>query len=71
MPAGKGYAPPKGAQQPGKGLSNSQTRNSPSTVNQGGGSSERGARMDPPKGAQQPGRGFAKSQTRNSLTPRR
>lgn len=55
--------------QPGKGLSNTQTKNSPSTVAQGG-ECKRGARMDPPRGADQPGKGMAKSQTRNSPTNR-
>ena len=51
----------------GKGLSNTQTANSPATVNQGGHDmSARGERMNPPKGAQMPGRGLSKTQTRNS-----
>lgn len=53
----------------GKGLSGTQTKNSPSTVAQGG-QCVRGARMDPPKGAKQPGRGLSNAQTRNSRNPR-
>ena len=54
----------------GKGLSNTQTKNSSGVVCQGG-SCPRGERMNPPSGAQQPGRGLSKTQTRNSLTTRR
>lgn len=50
---------------PGRGLSNLQTRNSPSTVYQcehGGGRT----RMEPASGAQLPGRGLSNTRTRNS-----
>jgi len=56
--------PPKGAQLPGKGMTNAQTRNSPNPAQ--GGSVTRGARQDPPRGAKLPGKGLGNSQTRNS-----
>lgn len=57
--------PPKGAQQPGRGLANSQTRNSPNNNLSGAGSS-RGDRKDPPKGTKMFGKGLSGTQTRNS-----
>ena len=52
--------------QPGRNLSNTQTKNSPRTVKQSSGDSSRGARMDPPKGFQNPGKNLSRTQTRNS-----
>lgn len=56
--------PPKGAQQPGRNLSNTQTRNSPNNALNG--KVERGERKDPPKGFKTFGRGLSGTQTRNS-----
>lgn len=55
---------------PGRNLSNTTTKNSPSTVKQTAGSSGRGARLDPPKGTQLPGSGLSRTQTRNSNSPK-
>lgn len=56
---------------PGKGLSNTQTRNSSAVVCQSEGEAARGPRLTVPHGMQQPGRKLSNTQTRNSLTCKR
>ncbi len=70
MERGTRRNPPKGTQQPGRGLSNAQTRNSNNPNVSGSSSGDRGGRQDPPKGFRTFGRGLSGTQTRNSPGPK-